>query len=178
MALEHLAHPSLQPESADEIITVLVRHAEDHDYSLALAYYHSVKPVLKTPEALELLFGAVAHTSVTQAFSLSRTYPDAARQALFLQLVSSVLGGPGNQDVASRASDLVSLPLDSSEEAWLQDYLTVGEGRKLKGAKDTVMMRKVATGRPVDSLRERNLGPQWNVVLQALQRGVGGRTDV
>ncbi|KAK2609583.1 hypothetical protein N8I77_003079 [Diaporthe amygdali] len=173
-ALQDLAHPSLSPEFADDIITVLVKNAEENDYSLALAYYHAVQPVLRKPESLSLLFGALARTSLTEAFYFSRAHPEQTRQLLFEQLIASVLEGSGH-DVATRAAELVSLPLDSAEEQWFQEYLTNGNGRKLRKAKDTVLMRRVVTGRHAESVGDRNLGGQWNVVLGGFKSGMGGR---
>ncbi|KKY39839.1 hypothetical protein UCDDA912_g00154 [Diaporthe ampelina] len=173
-ALQDLAHPSLTPEFADDIITAFVKNAEDSDYSLALAYYHAVQPVLRRPESLSLLFGALARTSLTEAFYFSRAHPEQTRQLLFEQLIASVLDGSGH-DVATRASELVSLPLDSAEELWFEEYLTSGGGRKLRKAKDTVLMRRVVTGRHTDSVGDRNLGGQWNVVLGGFKSGMGGR---
>jgi hypothetical protein len=150
-ALEHLAHPSLPSEFADDIITVLVRHAKDDDYSLPLAYYHTTQPVLQTSEALELLFGALARTSVTEALYFSRKYPDHARQLLFEKLVASVLEHP--DAVGARGKELVSLPLTADEEKWFQEYIAVGAGRKSKNAKPVAQMRQVVTGRhrgPID----------------------------
>ncbi len=144
-ALEHLAHPSLPSEFADEIITVLVRHASpQHDYSLALAYHHTTQPVFKTPEAFELLFGALARTNVTEALHFARAYPEHTQQLLFERLVASVLQA---DSAAVRAKELVSLPLSGAEEKWLQEYLTVGEGKKSKNARLVVQMRQVVTGR-------------------------------
>lgn len=173
-ALQDLAHPSLSPEFADDIVTAFVKNAEDSDYSLALAYYHAVQPVLRRPESLSLLFGALARTSLTEAFYFSRAHPEQTRQLLFEQLIASVLDGSGH-DVATRASELVSLPLDSAEERWFEEYLTNGGGRKLRKAKDTVLMRRVVTGRHGDSVGDRNLGGQWNVVLGGFKSGMGGR---
>lgn len=155
-------------------MTAFVKNAEDSDYSLALAYYHAVQPVLRRPESLSLLFGALARTSLTEAFYFSRAHPEQTRQLLFEQLIASVLDGSGH-DVATRASELVSLPLDSAEEQWFEDYLTSGGGRKLRKAKDTVLMRRVVTGRHADSVGDRNLGGQWNVVLGGFKSGMGGR---
>lgn len=172
-ALQDLAHPSLTPEFADDIMTAFVKNAEDSDYSLALAYYHAVQPVLRRPESLSLLFGALARTSLTEAFYFSRVHPEQTRQLLFEQLIASVLEGTG-KDVAARASELVSLPLDSAEEQWFEEYLTNGGGRKLRKAKDTVLMRRVVTGRHTD-ISDKNLGGQWSVVLGGFKSGMGGR---
>ncbi len=144
-ALEHLAHPSLPSEFADDIVTVLVRHAKADDYSLPLAYYHTVRPVLQTSAALELLFGALARTSVTEALYFSRTHPEHARQQLFVKLVASVLEHP--EAVGARGKELVSLPLTAAEEKWFQEYVTGSEGRKSNNAKAVVQMRQLVTGR-------------------------------
>ncbi|KAJ9145374.1 Protein ELYS [Pleurostoma richardsiae] len=177
LAVEFLCHPSLLPEFADDIIAVLVRHAENNDYSLALAYFHAVQPVLRTSAALELLFGALARTSVTEAFYFSRTHPESTRQQLFHRLISAVLDGRGSQDVATRASELVSLPLQPVEERWFEEYLTAGDGRKLKKSQDTLVMRKVITGRHDQSLSEKSLGGQWGIVFEGFKNGLGGRID-
>lgn len=155
-----------------------MRHSESHDYSLPLAYFHSVQPVLKTPEALELLFGATARTDVTEAFYFSRKYPDAAREQMFHQLMTSVMGEAGSQDVATRATALVSLPLDELEEAWFHEYLTSGDGRKNKRAKDMLTMRRVVTGHHAEAVSERNLGAHWGTVLQGVKTGAGGRKEL
>ncbi|OAA65245.1 hypothetical protein SPI_02032 [Niveomyces insectorum RCEF 264] len=173
VALEYLGHPSLLPEFADNIITVLVRHAENNDYSLPLAYYYTVQPVLKTPEALELLFGAIARTDVTEALYFTRKLPAPARQQLFEQLVVSVLKDTGGHlDAASRAAELVSLPLHSDEEAWLRAFLAAGEGRKLKKAKDTLLMRKIVCGDVGLGEGKSPSGP-WGVVLQGFRHAPG-----
>ncbi|KAL2143486.1 hypothetical protein VTI28DRAFT_10407 [Corynascus sepedonium] len=147
-ALEHLAHPSLPPEFADDVVTVLVRHAEKDgadDYSLPLAYYHAAQPVLQTSEALELLFGALARTSVAEALRFSRRFPEHARQQLFERLVASVLEHP--DAAGARGRELVSLPLAGVEEKWFHDYITGGDGRKSKNAKALAQMRQLVTGR-------------------------------
>ncbi len=141
-ALEHLAHPSLPSEFADEIVITLVRHAEGDDYSLPLAYYHATKPVFKTSEALDVLYGALARTSVPEALYFSRTYPDYTRQQLFEKLVASVL-----DDRGPRGKELVSLPFDSAEEGWFMQYLTNGDGRKSRNAPTALELRGVVTGR-------------------------------
>jgi len=177
LALEQLSHPSLQPEFADDIITVLVNTADKDDYSLALAYYNAVQPTLQSSEALELLYSAMARTSVMDAFYFSRTYPEPARQQLFQQLIASVLQDTANQDVSARAAELVSLPLDASEEEWFQDYLLLGDGRKFRKAKDTLMVRHVIIGKQGESFGGKGLGGQWGMVLQGLKQGMGGRTE-
>jgi len=140
-ALEHLAHPSLPSEFADEIIIALVKRSAGDDYSLPLSYFHAQQPVLKTSEGLNALFAALAYTSVTDALTFSRRYPEPAQQQLFQKLVASILERP------ERGKELVSSPLSGAEERWLQEYLTVGDGRKSKNARQIAQMRQVVTGR-------------------------------
>ena len=162
-ALEHLAHPSLPSEFADDIITVLVRHAKADDYSLPLAYYHTTQPVLQTSEALELLFGALARTSVTEALYFARAHPPPARRLLFERLVASVLEHP--EAVGARGKELVSLPLTAAEEQWFQEYVAGGgEGRKSKNAKAVAQMRQIVTGRHRGPIPVGGLGAQGGAV--------------
>ncbi|KAK3898682.1 hypothetical protein C8A05DRAFT_37728 [Staphylotrichum tortipilum] len=163
-ALEHLAHPSLPAEFADDILTVLVRHPatsadsqdEEEDYSLALAYFHTARPVLRSPAALDLLFAALARTRVTEALYFSRAYPEHPRRLLFERLVASVLDQSGDLVASSsaaagagssRGKELVSLPLTADEERWFEEYLAVGgEGAKSKNARGLAQMRLLVTG--------------------------------
>ncbi|KAL2753244.1 hypothetical protein ACRALDRAFT_1077616 [Sodiomyces alcalophilus JCM 7366] len=176
-ALEHVTHPSLTPDFSDEILVTFVRHAPANDYTLPLAYYHTVQPILKDPEALDLLFNAMARTSVTEALYFSRKHAEADREQLFRRLVSSVLDAPASEETANRAVELVGLALDPAEESWLEEYLTQGEGKRLKNAKDTLLMRKLATGRYEEAIKERGMGSKWGVVLEGVKTGLGGRTD-
>ncbi|KAL2171464.1 hypothetical protein VTG60DRAFT_2872 [Thermothelomyces hinnuleus] len=177
-ALENLAHPSLPAEFADDIVTVLVRHAkaaappqsdgggDDDDYSLALAYYHAAQPVLQTSEALELLFGALARTSVSEALYFSRRFPDHARQQLFEKLVASVLDQAADA-AGARGRELASLPLTGAEEKWFHDYIAVGDGRKSKNAKTVAQMRQLVTGRHRGPIPAGGLGGQGAAVRAA-----------
>ncbi|KAI1171528.1 nuclear pore complex assembly-domain-containing protein [Nemania sp. FL0916] len=183
LALEHLTHPSLIPDFADDIITVLVRHAAKHhssntdgggaDYTLALAYYHTVQPSLRSPAALQALFDAVARASVVEAFEFARAHADTMRPQLFRRLIHVVLDPRPDEDVADRTFELASLPFDADEERWFRDYLEAGEGKRLKGAKDTIVMRRIATGRgalPADR-------PNWASILEGVKAGTGGRAQ-
>ncbi|CAK7270026.1 hypothetical protein SEPCBS119000_003874 [Sporothrix epigloea] len=184
VALEYLAHPSLLPEFADNIIIALVRHAEHGDYSLALAYYAAVQPVLKTQEAIELLFEALSRTDVSEAFYYTRTRAGPARRQLFERLVASVLkepssgssvvgGADGEVDTAGRAAELIALPLDAQEETWLRVFLTTGDGRKLKRAKDTMIMKKIVSGDVDLTEGTKSLSGPWSIVLQGFRSSPG-----
>lgn len=61
-ATEYLTHPSLLPTFPEEILNVLLKHAGEtgsgrgKDEALALAYYHTVQPPLKSEEVRERFF--------------------------------------------------------------------------------------------------------------------------
>ncbi|EPE05171.1 hypothetical protein F503_03776 [Ophiostoma piceae UAMH 11346] len=176
IALEYLGHPSLLPEFANNILATLVRHAEHNDYSLALAYYTSVQPALKWSSAIEMLFEALSRTDITEAFYFTRIQTDAVRQNLFEQLVSAALREASPSDAGARSAELISLPLDTHEENWLRAYLTTGEGRKLKRAKDTMIMKTIMSGDVAlsqfgGSESSRALSGPWGIVLQGFRQG-------
>jgi len=169
-ALENIAHPSLIPDFADEIITALVTLKHD---DLALAYYYSVQPILKTLSALELLFGAMARTNVTEALFFTRTQSDHTREVLFRRLVSVALDH--KQSDSAVASELAFLPFESEEEAWFEDHLH-GDGKNLKRAKDTLLIRKIAGDRFNEVSRLRS-GGQWGPVLEGIKAGTEGQDE-
>lgn len=176
-ALEHVTHPSLIPDFADEILITFAKHCPPGDHSLPLSYYHTVQPILKSQEAIELLFDAMAQTSVTEALIYSRSHPESAREQLLQRLIASVLDSKPSEETANRASELVSLPLQPVEEEWFEDFLSQGSGKKLKHSKDTLLMRKLATGRYSEAMQEKSTGTRWAVVLEGLRGGLGGRTE-
>lgn len=123
---------------------MLVTHSDPTDYSLPLAYYHAKRPVIRSPEAFALLFGAIARTSIAEALFFSRQQPEPARQSLFRLLVSSVVD---DQTTGRRAKELVSLPLDCNEDQWMEEYLTSGDLEASKIARPVLEMRHVVTGK-------------------------------
>ncbi|KAI0887052.1 nuclear pore complex assembly-domain-containing protein [Annulohypoxylon maeteangense] len=173
LALQYLTHPSLQPDFVDDIITVLVRHAKNDDYSLPLAYYHTVQPMIQSSPALELLFDSLARSSVTDAFQFSRSHADFMRRQLFQRLILSVLESANSDGAAEKALDLTSLPFDAQEEKWFKECLDSSEGKRLAVAKDTLLMRRIATG-------QTGYGGEpgtWAVVLEGVKTGSGGRVQ-
>ena len=170
-AVEYVAHPSLDPDFADDIIITLVRHA---DAGLALSYYYSVQPILQSSVALELLFDAMARTNVTEALLYSRTYPSHTRLQLFRKWIAAALDATGD-DLASRTSELAFMPFDKAEEEWFEEYLTVGEGRALKKAKDTLLIRKIACDRFTEL--GKGASGQWAGVLDGIRGGIAGHSE-
>ncbi|KAF5023379.1 hypothetical protein F66182_4536 [Fusarium sp. NRRL 66182] len=174
-ALEYISHPSLIPDFADDIITVLVRSASENDYSLALSYFYAVQPILKTSAALELLFNAMAHTNISEALFYSRTYPPHTRELLFCQLVAVVLDGP-SEGFAERSSELAFLPFDRAEEGWFEEYLLNGNGKNHKKAKDTLLVRKIACDQFSEVSKIRHGGP-WSGILEGIKGGISGHAE-
>ena len=79
---------------------------------------------------------------------------------------------------ASRALELIHLPLNEEEEQWFEEFLNEGKGSTLYGAKDTVMMRKIAKGKMKDAfefgskLSGRKIdGLNWMTLRDGLQKG-------
>ncbi|KAF5136949.1 Protein ELYS [Metarhizium anisopliae] len=175
-AIEYVAHPSLNPDFADDIIIALIKQASDQDYTLALSYFYSVQPILKSPVALELLYDAMARTNVTQALLYSRTHPQHTREQLFRRWISCVLNNGSGDDLPSRTSELAFMPFDLLEETWFEEYLTTGEGRTLKRAKDTLLIRKIACDRFSDVAKVRPSG-QWAGILEGIKGGTEGQGD-
>ncbi|KAI1207900.1 nuclear pore complex assembly-domain-containing protein [Annulohypoxylon truncatum] len=173
LALQYLTHPSLQPDFVDDIITVLVRHAKNGDYSLPLAYYHTVQPIIQSSAALELLFDSLARSSVVDAFQFSRSHAEFMRRQLFQRLVISVLESARNDGAAEKALDLTSLPFDAQEEQWFKECLDGSEGKRLAVAKDTLLMRRIATGQTGYA----GEAGTWAVVLEGVKTGSGGRAQ-
>lgn len=168
-----MAHPSLSPDFADDIIIALVRHAHGSDYSLALSYYYTMQPILKTSVALELLFDAMTRTNATEALLFSRTRSDHAREQLFRRWIVSVLQSPRGEKAGHI---LACMPFDTTEEAWFEQYLTSGEGRTLKRARDTLILRKIACDQ-LDDVRKVRASGQWGAVIEGIRKGIEGHSE-
>ncbi|KAJ5766961.1 uncharacterized protein N7511_004577 [Penicillium nucicola] len=146
-ALECLTEPSLIPTFPDEILYALtLTKLPRHDDSLAIAYYLTVAPPLASEKVRKAFFETLSRSNITEAFYFTRKYDDAHRQSFFEQLVEFVHKASPGQTRSRRAMELVGLPLDEDEEAWFESVLLHGNASTLPGAKDTVMMRRLATG--------------------------------
>jgi hypothetical protein len=149
--------------------------------SLPLAFYHTVQPTLKSRQAVESLFSAIAQTSVVEAFYFARGQADIPRRQMFEALISSVLSSPACDITANRAAELVSLPFTQEEEDWFEGYLTTGDGKGLKRANDTLMMWKISSGRFKDALSGSITGGNvthnlsWETIMSGLHEGLGPR---
>ena len=145
-ALEYLTHPSLTPTFTDEILLVLLQHPKC-DPSLATAYYLAVSPPLADKKTLEAYFELLMNNSLTEAYYFAQKQQYLRHQMLFEKLVISVHQDKPDQSRSEKAGLLVGLPLTAQEETWLEECLMQGAASNLPGAKDTVMARKIVTGR-------------------------------
>ena len=96
---------------------------------------------------LNAFFVVLCETSITEAFYFSRGYDEPIRRHLFEKLIDFVHSDSDRELRASRGVELIGLPLDEEEGAWLEGYLTEGKGAAPSGAQDTLVMRRIATGR-------------------------------
>ncbi|KAL2014357.1 hypothetical protein VTN00DRAFT_1882 [Thermoascus crustaceus] len=150
-ALEYLTEPSLIPTFPDEILYVLtLQHLPKCDDSLALSYYHTVSPPLASEKVQQAFFEVLCRASITEAFYFARKNDDSNRRKYLEQLVLFVHKTGAGQDRGNRAMELVNLPLDEQEEEWFENCLLHGAAKTLHGAKDTVLMRRLATGKLSD----------------------------
>lgn len=89
------------------------------------------------------------------------------------------------QRAASRAAELVGLPLDSDEEAWFEDYLLRGDGRRLPRARDAVLARRALTRRLVPAMGGAGAGTgerlptatmpgRWGTLVEGLRAATAG----
>lgn len=176
-AMPYLTHPSLTPTYPEAILEALVRHSKNQDYSLPLAYYHTVQPALTSAPAIESLFTALARTSVTDAFYFLRTQPEYVQRHMLEVLIAVVHQG----SPAEAAVQLVNLPFTAEEEEWFEEYLLQGDGHTLKHANDALMMRRIGTGNFAGSLSVKHRitknidGLDWAKLSQALKDGMGSR---
>lgn len=180
--MQYLTHPSLVPTLEDDILAKLVTFTNAEDLSLPLAYYHTVQPSLKTPKAIKNLFVAIVTSSVTQAFYFSRSQPENLHKQLFETLIAEVFEGYQDPEkIGERSVELVNLPFTVEEEEWFEEFLTKGEGRKLQGAADTVMMRRIGTGRFEEALKVHGRNSQtldgmsWDHIVNTMENGLRPR---
>lgn len=112
---------------------------------------------------------------MTEAFYFTRKYNEFQRRGFFEQLVEFVHKTPAGQTRSKRAMELVGLPLGEDEEEWFEEALLHGGARSFPGAKDTVMMRRLATGQlgglgtELESLGGKKVdGLNWDTLRQSM----------
>ncbi|KAI5301452.1 hypothetical protein KEM56_001707 [Ascosphaera pollenicola] len=144
-ALRCLTDPSLIPTFPDEILYAFCVLPKDND-KFAIAYYLSTSPPLATEKALHAFFTVLCRTSVTDAFYFTRKQPEPLRRKLLDSLVSSILSSRPGEKRSERASELINLPFDESEEEIFEESLLHGSAKHYSGSKDTLLMRRIAIG--------------------------------
>lgn len=117
----------------------------------------------------------MARTDATEALLFSRTQPEYTREILFRRLVSVALGDK-HRDPSAAARDLAFLPFESDEEAWFEEYLINGDGKNLKRAKDTLLIRKIGGDR-FNEISHLRSGGQWDPVLEGIKAGTEGQAQ-
>lgn len=178
-ALEYLTEPSLIPTFPDEILHVLIKLSKG-DGSLAMAYYLTVSPPLASPEVRQAYFAVLCSTSVTESFYFARSQDQQLHRELFEQLISFVHSSSPSGSRKDKAMELINLPFNEEEDTWFEDALLSGNAKNLNGARDTVMMRRVATGQlqdlsgDLDVLGGRKVdGLNWDDLKQSLSKSLG-----
>ncbi|KAH8703240.1 nuclear pore complex assembly-domain-containing protein [Talaromyces proteolyticus] len=175
-ALEYLTEPSLIPTFPDEILSVLTQqNLPKHDDSLAIAYYLTVSPPLASEKVQQSYFETLCRANITESFYFARKYDHDRRRQFLEQLVVFVHKTPAGQLRGSRAMELINLPFDELEESWFEECLLNGRAAALSGAKDTVLMRRLASGKmqdlppSVESLGGRKIdGINWDDLRQSV----------
>jgi hypothetical protein len=171
-----LTEPSIIPTFPDDILYVLtLSQLPRHDDSLAMAYYLTVSPPLATNKVQRAFFETLSRSSITEAFFFTRSYDDSLRQDYLTQLIEFVHKTEAGEVRSKRAMELIGLPFDDQEEEWFEDSLLRGNAKALHGAKDTVMMRRLATGKveslftDLESLGGKKIdGMNWDTLKQGL----------
>ncbi|RDW72295.1 ELYS family protein [Aspergillus mulundensis] len=176
-AIEYLSEPAIIPTFPDEILyTLTLSHLPRHDDGLVMAYYLTVNPPLTSEKAQRAFMETLCRASITEAFYFTRKHHDALRQAYLTQLVEFVLRTDAGQMRSRRGMELIGLPFDDQEAQWFEDALLRGSAKTLHGAKDTVMMRRLATGKvtglstELESLGGKKIdGLNWDMLKQSME---------
>lgn len=200
-AVTHLTHPSIIPTFPDEIIFTLLKGRDrlssigvqkrKEDDVLPLAYYNCVKPPLDSQKVRHEFAKYLSSRNVTETYYWIHERPEHEQQALLEILIEQTLDKNAWATAAEnetygrdeKAMELVSLPFTSQEEEAVEKFLTEGKGRTLQGALDTVMMRRMATGRFADVAGETGTrgqridGVSWETLKDGVKRGLGPRKE-
>lgn len=106
---------------------------------------------------MEAYFLVLCRASITEAFCFTRTQGDLNHRFLFEKLITFVHSKSVGKIKATRAVELIGLPLNQEEETWFTEFLTQGKGHMLSGAADTLMMRGIALERSVSDAQYRRM---------------------
>lgn len=149
---------------------------------MPLAYYQAVRPPLSTQEAKLEFVRYLASISITETLFSIRQGPSSTQRELIEALIHEALQNSTRESRADHGLELINLPFTSEEEKWFEHYLLVGPGKSIHGARDTVMTRKVMTGKMDDALDcgkhlsgRKFDGMTWETVKDAIEQGMGPR---
>lgn len=141
-----------------------------------IAYYHTACPPLASEKVQKAFFETLCRASITESFYFTRKHDETERRKYLELLIYFVLNTGAGQIRSNRATELIGLPLDDREEEWFEECLLRGRGRSLHGAKDTVMMRRLASGKfsnlstDLESLGGKKIdGVNWDVLKQSMK---------
>lgn len=200
-AVGSLTHPSIIPTFPDEIMLTLLEGRQklntvkvqqgEQDEVLPLAYYNCVKPPLESPKVRTEFAKYLSRRNVTETYYWIQTRPSHEQKPLLEILIEQTLQHCSyNQDVdeavysrQEKAMELVSLPFSESEQDFIEEFLVKGRGRSFRNAEDTVLMRRIATGRLEDVVRDRDTrgrraeGVDWDALKGGIGRGLGPRRE-
>ena len=169
-ALEFLTDPSLPPAFSDEILLALLESPK-LERALPTAYYLTVLPPLADEKTLNAFFSHLCEADVTFAYTFSQKRAGFQRRRLFEKLILTALSRK-KLDKASLAEQLISLPFTDEEIFWFEEFLIHGQGSSCHEAKDTVIMRRIATGQDCSDIsRHRGQkagGTDWGVIQKEL----------
>ncbi|KAF2200951.1 hypothetical protein GQ43DRAFT_441034 [Delitschia confertaspora ATCC 74209] len=193
-AVGFLTHPSIIPTFPDEIMSALLEFMEKGkmegemmEDGLPMAYYSATRPPLVREGVREAFVRYMTRRSVTETFYWIRARPDYEQRQLFEVMVLQTLernGVTGLEERADMVQELVGLPFNDDEEQWFEDFLVEGLGRNCPGARDTVMVRRITTGRLREAVHDSGLRGKklidldWDVLKDGLRRGLGPRVEV
>jgi len=178
-ALEHLIDPSVPVLTfPDEILLTLIRHPKC-DNNLAMAYYLTLHPPLQNKETLDAYFDMLCDTSIVEAYRFGQKQAETNHKALFEVLIHSVHSEAAGDKRAGRALLLIGLPFTEEEETWFEECLLHGSASKCPGAKDSVLMRRIATGNYGHENLNRYNGSKvngitWDDILSSIQKTAVG----
>ncbi|KAF2747538.1 hypothetical protein M011DRAFT_402495 [Sporormia fimetaria CBS 119925] len=193
-AVSYLTHPSIIPTFPDEIMLVLLHQArasrEPRKTVLPLAYYNCANPPLAGEQVRMDFVGYMSDRNVTEALYWIRARPEHEQRQLLELLIQDILDrasrDDGQEDVYPRddkAKELVGLPLTTDEENWMEAFLMEGKGRNLRGAWDTVQIRRIATGKLQNAALDTSAKGRkhdhvnWEILRDGLRKGLGPRID-
>lgn len=150
-ALEYLTDPTLSLEFADEILLTLLKSPKCES-SLAMAFYLVVSPPLQKTDTLEAYFHLLVQTDIVEAYHFAQRQDKTTHETLFEDMLRLLLEENVSARKADRMTLMLSLPLTDEEDQWFEQYLLRGDGSRISGAKDSVIMRRLALGRSIEGI--------------------------